>query len=132
MGAVRLNRHEIVGDDSEVVSINCELLSSFSASIDQPESVLLSGSKLECWDAGVIGFAWCAVVGCLLRAVKETFSLDKIAVRFDKLYLSVPSPPMTEIFRTTYNSRNIGRNNIFHKREIIRVIPVSKENRTNV
>jgi hypothetical protein len=89
LGVVRLDGHEIVRDDSHVVSINGEFLDSLSTGIDQPESVLLSWSKFECWDAGVVGFAWRGVIGSLLGAVEVTFALNKIAVGFNKLCLSV-------------------------------------------
>jgi hypothetical protein len=69
------------------MSINGEFLNCLSTSIDQPESVLLSWSKLECWDRGVVRFAWRGVIGSFLGAVEETFSLNKIAVGFNKLCL---------------------------------------------
>lgn len=47
IGLVRYDRHEIVGEDSECVAVDRELLNRRGGCIDQTEAVRLAGSEIE-------------------------------------------------------------------------------------
>ena len=53
VGHVRLDGHEVVGDDGHVVAVDREALDPLGAAVDQPQAVLLPGVELELGEARV-------------------------------------------------------------------------------
>jgi hypothetical protein len=76
VGGIWNNWNEIVGNDTEVVSINGKLLDTLGRCVDQPETMFLARLEAELGDTS-IGHAWKS--GVLARVVH--LSVDQVVVR---------------------------------------------------
>ena len=55
VGGVRLDGHEVVGNDSHIVAVDGEALDAFSTAVDEPQTVFLPGVELEFGKTGIRG-----------------------------------------------------------------------------
>ena len=78
VGGVRPDRDEVVRNHSHLIPIDSESLQSLGASVDEPETVRLSGLELELGQTGVGGALGACWEG---GAVEVAFTVDEVVIR---------------------------------------------------